>query len=149
MAADHLLVVTSTGYTEEYRQFQLRDIKGFFMLPSDRRLYWNLPWGIVALFSFMALLFTLTSGGTPRTSAIVLGVSLVVLAWNYLLGPTCRTFVVTGVQTAPLPALKRRRKTLKVLARLEPMIRAAQADLVVQAPGHGVTAPVSPTTPLS
>lgn len=148
LASDHLLVVTSTGYTEEYRKFQLRDIKGFFLLPSDRRLYWNIPWGIIAAFSAMALGLTLKNGGTPVASPIFLGGSVVAVMWNYLLGPTCRTFVVTGVQTAPLPSLKRRRKTRKVLARLEPMIRAAQADLVVQTTVNVAPASVLPSASL-
>lgn len=148
LAADHLLVVTSTGYTEEYRRIRLSDIKGFFITASDRRLYWALPWGAVALLSGGSMVITLTQSGKPVFSAIFLALSLAVLLWNHLLGPGCRAYVVTGVQTARLPSLNRRPKTRKVLGRLEPLIVAAQADLVpARAPAADAAA--APSAPPS
>lgn len=149
LAADHLLVVTSTGYTEEYRRMRLNDIKGFFVTASDRRLYFGLPWGIAAVCSGGVMIFALVNQARPLWSVIILAVSLVALIWNYLLGAGCRAYVVTGVQTARLPSLNRRPKTRKVLGRLEPLILAAQAELLpAQAPTPGA-APVDPARPLS
>jgi hypothetical protein len=147
LAADHLLVVTSTGYTEEYRRVRLGDIKGFFVTASGRRLYCGLPWGIAAVFSGGAMISTLVNRGTPLWSGIFLGLSLVALVWNYLLGPGCRAFVVTGVQTARLPSLYRRPKTRKVLGRLEPLIIAAQADLAPARPETPEATPANPAPP--
>lgn len=144
LAADHLLIVTSTGYTESYQRLRLRDIKGFFVIDSDRRLYWGLPWGVTAVFSGVAMAIALSQEQTPIVSPIFLGLSLVALLWNHLLGPGCRAYVVTGVQTAPLPSLVRHGKTRKVLARLEPLIVAAQADLVSSPVAAGTPAAAMP-----
>jgi hypothetical protein len=150
LAPDHILVITSTGYTEEYRRLRLRDIKGFFTIPSHRRAYWNLPWSILAAFSGIAMVNTLTSDAFrfPFVSGPLFLGAVIALIWNNVLGTACRTFVITGVQTAPLPSLKRRRKTRKVIAQLEPLIRAAQADLV-SAPSENAapSAAAAPTAP--
>jgi hypothetical protein len=131
LAADHLLLVTSTGYSEDYQRLQFSDIRGFFVIPSDRRLYWHMPWVICALFSALFMVNTLYSGSLnpPVISGTILGLSVVFFVWNQLMGPTCSTFVITGVQTAPLPSLVRLRKTRKVLARIEPLIAAAQSAI--------------------
>src|SRR5580698_5743486 len=128
-AKDHLLLVNSTGYSEDYQRIQFSDIKGFFVIPSERRLAWNVPWIIFALFSGVFLSNTLYSGGTPVVSGTILALSLIFLVWNNIMGPSCIAFVVTGVQTAPLPSLVRRRKTRKVLARLQPLIAEVQVDM--------------------
>jgi hypothetical protein len=134
LAADHLLILKSTGYTEEYQRLHLRDIKGFFVVASGRRTYWGLPWGIMAAFSGIMMIYGFFTEESPVVSSILFGLSAIALVWNYLLGAGCRAYVVTGVQTAPLPSLVRRPKTRKILSRLEPLILAAQADLVSSAP---------------
>jgi hypothetical protein len=143
-ARDHLLLVSSSGYSEEYQRIQFSDIKGFFVIPSERRLYWNLPWFILALFSGVFLSNTLYSGRRPIFSGTILALSLIFILWNTLLGPSCIAYVVTGVQTAQLPSLVRRRKTRKVLARLQPLIAALQSDMTAPPPVPPVEAPPIP-----
>ena len=68
--------------------------------------------------------------------------------WNQLLGPGCTLHNVTGVQTARLEAVVRWRRAEKLLARLQPLIEAAQQDLaapvvIVEAPPPPL--PVEPT----
>ncbi len=144
MAADHLLLVNSTGYSEDYQRIQYSDIKGFFVMPSDRRLYWHVPWVICLLFSGVFLANTLYSGKQPYVSGAFLSLSLVFIVWNQMLGPGCTTFVVTGVQTAPLPSLVRRRKAHGVLARLQPRIAGLQAGMLAPPPLPPVEAPPAP-----
>ena len=144
LAADHILILTSNGYTEEYQRVRLRDIKGFFVVASGRRTYWGLLWGVFAFISGVTLINGLWNHETPMISIIVFALSVVALVWNYLLGEGCRTYVVTGVQTALLPSLVRRPKTRKVLDRLGPLIAAAQADLVQPA---AVASPVTEPLP--
>lgn len=129
LADDHLLIVNSNGYTEDYRRLQFRDVQGFFLCPSDRRLWWALPWGTVAIVSGVAAGIFLSRGATPVFSTMVLVLSSLILLWNHLLGPGCRVYVVTGVQTGELPSLVRRGKTERILRRLQPLIETAQADL--------------------
>ncbi|HXQ81909.1 MAG TPA: hypothetical protein VN775_11385 [Opitutaceae bacterium] len=130
LASDHLLIVNSTGYSEEYQRLQLSNIRGFFTVSSDRRLLWYIPWGVMALFSALFLGNALYSGHRSVVSGSLLAVSAILLLWNYLLGPSCVVYVVTGVQTARLPSLVRRRKARKVLARLQPIIARVQAGMV-------------------
>jgi hypothetical protein len=146
LAADHLLLLRSTGYSESYSRLQLRDIKGFFLTRSGRRFWWGLWWGLIALLSGMVLIAALVKRETPVGSVIVLALAAVMLAWNHLLGAGCQLHVVTGVQTLPLPALVRIKKTRRVLNRLQPMIAAVQAGLgaVSPAPPELPPAPGSP-----
>jgi hypothetical protein len=104
-------------------------------------MYLNFPWFILALFSGVFLSNTLYSGGRPFVSGTILAFSLIFIVWNTLLGPSCKAYVVTGVQTAQLPSLVRRRKARKVLARLQPLIAALQADMTAPPPLPPVEAP--------
>ncbi len=144
LAEDHLLHVQSTGYSERYQRFYLRDIRGLFILTSQRRSTTALVWGLIALF-------TIISAGLGSNSWILVGVLTglfaIPLGWNQLLGPGCTLHIVTGVQTARLEAVVRWRRAEKLLARLQPLIEAAQQDLaapvvVVAAPPP---LPVEPT----
>jgi hypothetical protein len=134
MAADHLLLVNSTGYSEDYQRIQYIDIKGFFVIPSQRRLLWHVPWIICALFSAVFLANTLFSGKRPYVSGTFLALSLIFIAWNQLLGPSCTAFAVTGVQTAPLPSMVRLPKTRRSLARLQPLIAGLQSGMLAPPP---------------
>lgn len=150
LAADHLLVLSSSGYHEEYRRIQFRDIQGFFIMASERRGSWALAWGIWTAISGLVLAGNLIMGTWPVVSGVFLAIGAVVLLWNYLLGPGCNVYVVTRVQTQPLPSLVRKKKARQVLARLAPLIAAAQADLVVVPPPVvGTSATVAAPPPVS
>jgi hypothetical protein len=58
-------------------------------------------------------------------------VLLAFLVANLLLGPTCVCHLKTAVQTEELPSLRRLRRARKVLARLRPLIVAAQGELTL------------------
>jgi hypothetical protein len=131
LAADHLLIVRSNGYTESYSRVQLHEIKGFFLTPSSRRAWWGAMWGVVAAIGAMMLMSAIANGGNPAWSLIFLVPGVAGLVWNYSMGPGCRGYVVTGVQTAELPALRRMKKAHRVLAQLQPLIEAAQTDLAL------------------
>ena len=128
---DHLMIVTSTGYSESYARLQFRDIKGFFVTRSDRRFIWGVVWGVLTAICALVVIVQLVNRNAPVVSGIFLGLCAGVFAWNHLLGPGCMTYVVTGVQTAKLPSLVRLKQARRVLDRVRPLIEAAQADLVV------------------
>ena len=129
LGPDHLLVVTSTGYTEEYRRILFTNIQGIFTLASSRRASFALFWGFLAVLGAIIAAISYFSEQTPIGSLIVFGIGVVGLLWNHLLGPTCKVYVLTGVQTLQLPAVVRRRKAKKVLAKIELLIAAAQQTL--------------------
>lgn len=126
---DHLLLLSSTGYAEEYRRIRLRDIQGILIVASHRRVWWALPWGIIGVIFLTIVWFGLSAGESVWGSAFMVGLMVIFLVWNHLLGPGCDAYVVTGVQTAPLPALVRKPRAEKILARLRPLIEAAQAGI--------------------
>jgi hypothetical protein len=131
LAADHFMQVDSSGYSESYQRFQFADVQGFFIANSNRRLYWNLFWIIWAIIAGLPFFFALTEGEMPGASMVFLGIAVVFLLWNNALGPSCRVYLVTKVQTLHLAGVARRRKADKVLGRLQPLIESAQSSLVM------------------
>ena len=146
LAPDHLMIVRSTGYNESYSRLQLADLKGIFLTETDRRMWWGIFWGVIGGWAGVALVITLLNRDTPIVSAIFFAIGATGLLWNHLLGRGCHAYALTGVQTAELPSLVRIKKARRILARLQPLIAAAQADLVVAVPAMPV-APAAPAAP--
>lgn len=128
--SDHLLIVTSTGYSESYARIMFSDIKAFFITPTGRRLWWGLAWGLIAAIAGIRVLISIGYREPPIISGIFLVLSALALGLNSWWGGGCRVHVMTGVQNTVLPSLVRTRKTRAVLAELQPLIMAAQADRV-------------------
>lgn len=126
LGPDHLLQVQSTGYTETYQRFYLRDIQALQVVHGDRRLYYGLTFAGIGL---IASLIALAAEGEWPVFAIIWGVLLPLLLWNHLLGPGCRVVIITAVQQERIPSLSRLPKTRRVLTELKPLIEAAQSDL--------------------
>jgi len=127
MGVDHLLQVTSNGYTESYQRFDFRDIQTFLICKTQRRTGWTWFWGTVSALLGVVLANTLSGGEVPFASGFFLVVMLAMFVWNLALGPTCAVYLVTRVQTLRLPSLVRRKKVARVLAQLRPSIEQAQA----------------------
>jgi len=125
---DHLLAVEANGYTENYKRFHFQDIQAILIRQTKHRTVWSLIYGGLALL-FAAVGF----GPGDFTMAVIFGpvagLALLVLVLNLVAGPTCATQLRTAVQLEELPSLARIRKTRKVLARLQPLIAAAQGNL--------------------
>jgi hypothetical protein len=135
LGPDHLLQVTSNGYTESYQRFDFRDIQTFLICKTQRRAGWAWFWGAVVIVFGLVLTSTLSSSEVPFVSGFFLAVALALFTWNLAAGPTCAVYLVTRVQMLRLPSLVRRRKVSRVLERLRPMIEQAQADMATPAPG--------------
>ena len=146
LAADHLMIVRSTGYNENYSRLQLADLKGIFLTETDRRMWWGIFWGIIGAWGGVALAITLGNRETPIFSAIFFAIGAGGFLWNHFMGPGCRAYVLTGVQTAELPSLVRIKKARRVIARVQPLIAAAQADLVMAVPPVPVVSVASVAT---
>ncbi|WP_438479663.1 hypothetical protein [Oleiharenicola lentus] len=130
LGPDHLLQVQSTGYTEKYQRFYLRDIQSLQVVHTARRLYIALTFGAIAL---IAVLIAIGNYAQWPVYAWIAGLIAPFLVWNQVLGPCCRVVIVTAVQQEKLPALSRLAKTRRVIAELQPLIEGAQADLVAPA----------------
>ncbi len=125
---DHLLCVFSTGYTEEYKRFYYRDIQAIITRKSNGGAVINSISALfLTFFAFLAL--TRTTPAVAVVWWIVAGISLLVLAFNLVLGPTCVCHVQTAVSREELPSLGRERNARKAIAILKPLIEAAQGAL--------------------
>ncbi|HEV2695952.1 MAG TPA: hypothetical protein VG347_23900 [Verrucomicrobiae bacterium] len=123
---DHLLQVESMGgYSEGYKRFYFRDIQVFYL---HRTRSWFVNNIVLGLLTVLFLLFAWVVGetGGTITLGVIAGLFGFFMVVNLLRGPTCRCFLKTAVHLEELPSLRRRRNAEKVLARLQPLIEAAQ-----------------------
>jgi hypothetical protein len=139
LGEDHLLLVDSIGYSENYKRFFFRDIQAVTIRKTKTRLVWNLILGVLLAVS---ILITWSASidwrepGTVVVLSILLAVFGIPLLLNNLFGATCACEIRTAVQTESLPSLNRMPKTRRVMNRIRPMISAAQGQLT----GEEVTA---------
>jgi hypothetical protein len=137
VAVDHVLQVSSTGLTENYKRFYFRDIQSVTL----RKTYVGKAanailgatvaiFGVPALFTSMPVTFVLA--GLAGFFAIGLGA-------NIALGPTCVCQLSTAVQQERLHSLSRVRRARRVLEQMRPQITGAQGEI------SGTAAPASPT----
>lgn len=123
---DHLLQVETTGgYSENYKRFYFRDIQGFCLRKTKNWFVGNI---VLGFLTGIFLLFALTVHDSAGliSLGIITGVFGFFLLLNVLLGPTCRAHIKTAVHYEELPSLQRLRNANKVMARLRPLIEAAQ-----------------------
>jgi hypothetical protein len=125
---DHLLQVESVGgYSESYKRFYFRDVQAIYLHKTNSWLIVNL---VLGLFTGSFLLWTLMV--KDHAGVIALGIITSVfglfLLVNALRGPTCGCHLQTAVHREELVSLRRRRNAEKVLARLKPLLEAAQGS---------------------
>ena len=124
---DHLLQVSSTGYSELYKRFYFRDIQTI----TIRKTGWASVWTI--LFAVLILGFFLLGLGLAGTGRMVLwsiaGFFLACLVVHLRLGPACVCHIRTAVQLERLPTLRRVKAARKTINRIKPLIAEAQGQL--------------------
>jgi hypothetical protein len=147
---DHLLQVSSTGYSEHYKRFYFQDIQAVTVRKTDGGKVFNALW---AIFSGLIALIGLSAGGMAAQVLLAMAaLFLVCLLINIALGPTCVCHVRTAVQTEKLPIWRRVKVARKGLARIKSLIEAVQGNLSAeelvrrtqQAQGSGVHQPAAP-----
>jgi hypothetical protein len=162
---DHLLFVENTGFTETYKRFFFRDIQVIVFQQTKRGRIWNIILGIFAAISLIIIISMMPALPPANWSrdtiagSIALGsiwaLFVLILLLNFFAGPTCKSFIRTAVQTEEVPALCRVRQTRKLLAKIRPLIVAAQGQLAaeevsarMQETVTGMTAQPSTPTPM-
>src|SRR6266513_2095609 len=120
---DHLLAVESTGYSEEYTRYYLKDIQALIARRSTWGMVLNVIFGLVVVISLITVYVGYKGGLTPESisAGIFGGISLPILLRNLFRGPTCRCHIRSSVGIEELSALDRVRSVKKVLARLHPL----------------------------
>lgn len=124
---DHLLIVQNTGYTEEYKRVAYGDIRYLTAVQTHGQTRQGMVSGAIILFILLCRVW-----GLPWLAVGLIGAPF--LIWfiaNILLGPTCRCYLNTHVQTVQLPAPRRETKLPILLAFLKsqiPSSRLADAE---------------------
>src|SRR5262245_32212706 len=124
---DHLLQVSSTGYSELYKRFYFRDIQAITIRKTDWANVWTVVFGVLFL-GFFLLGFDL-SGAARTVLWIIAGFFVACLALHLMLGPACVCHIRTAVQTERLPTLRRIKAARKTINRIKPFIAEAQGQL--------------------
>ncbi len=131
IAPDHILLLRSTRFREQYWRFALADIQAVVVTELPARLplqaalgATTLLWALAStlIFSTFAKWFFMISGG--------LGLGLVVL--DIARGPRCRCFLHTAVSREPLSPVQRMRVARKFLAQLQPAVEAVQGAIAME-----------------
>jgi hypothetical protein len=127
LGPDHLLLVTSQRFKEEYKRFYFRDIQSIAVARTTR---FHLSSRSAAIAFLWFLLFG-ASQTYPALTPVMWSVALVlILAWLYLsIDRSCVCRVYTAVSSYNLPSVYRTWTARRFLAQLEPRIREAQGEI--------------------
>lgn len=131
LADDHLLSVRSTGYTEDYIRIYLKDLKGVVVRQTKTWMVVNISLGILLTLFAIGILRTddLYSAGT--ITLMIIGLPfLIAFTVNLAKGPTCQTHLLTPLGLVEIPALRRFRKTARLIKELRPLIASRQGSML-------------------
>jgi hypothetical protein len=108
---DHLLVIQSTGYAEEYRRIFYRDVRYIDIRKSPSQAWQALVSGLfIAFFGLMLFVMPWV------VDAVLMAPFVVWFLVNLALGPTVACYVHTHVQSLRVPAPRRRPKVAPFVA---------------------------------
>lgn len=128
LGKDHLLSIETEGYTESYKRFYFRDLQAITLRKTVRMLVLAIVLGLFAAF-FGWLTLIADAAEAKWILGVITGVFAVPFVLNLIYGPTCACHLRTAVQTEEVPSLGRVRRARKIIARLRPLIAAAQGDI--------------------
>jgi VIT1/CCC1 family predicted Fe2+/Mn2+ transporter len=125
--SDHLLQIYSRVGVEEYKRFYFNDIQAVMIRKTAVGTIQNIVMGfLVLIFTLPAIFF---DGGWSLFYVAVAAAMLLLLVAGLFKGPTCKTELMTAVQTEKLHTLHRLKTTSKVMDRLRVHIHQAQGTL--------------------
>jgi hypothetical protein len=128
MGSDHILLVKSAWFREEYKRFYLRDIQAI-VVASGPRFYFSMPMLILA----MVWLFSgLTMGAWPASFALGWGAvtTAAVVVWLAIsIAAGCRCRLYTAVSRDDLPSLFRTWTARRFLRQVQPRIEQVQGTV--------------------
>jgi hypothetical protein len=131
MGPDHLLLIKSQRFQEEYKRFYFRDVQAIAVADAPRFHISSRAVAIAALW-VVAYPFAIgaSRGGISVFPWLWLVAAALVAAWAYISAKqSCVCRLYTAVSADQLPSVYRRWTARKFLALVEPRIREAQAAL--------------------
>jgi hypothetical protein len=132
LASDHLLLLSNTRLSEQYKRFSFSDIQAIVVTQLPSQLVLQIVM-ILAALAWMSLWFFVDSK-FARWAIEISG--LLALLWpivDITRGPRCRCFLRTRVSGEILASVYRMKTADKVLALLRPVIESAQGALPAEA----------------
>jgi hypothetical protein len=132
LGADHLLLVRSSRFQEEYKRYQLRDIQAIVVANAPR---FHISTRSAAIAALLLIAYTSTRATELRTGipfATIVGTlaATLVLAWLVISAAfSCRCRIYTAVSSDDLPSLYRMWTAHIFLGQVEPLIQQAQGSL--------------------
>jgi hypothetical protein len=136
-ASDHLLLIQSTGFTDDYRRLYYRDIGHVVARRTQRRMWLSLILWVMILIMLWILLYAWSQGGLVAGALFMVPVILLfVIAFiiNLARGPTCVCYITTQVQTIEVPTPQRLAKVSRLIDFLRTKTAEQTADVSVPAP---------------
>jgi len=144
LAPDHVLLVKSLRFREEYKRYYLRDIQAIATASAPRfhisirsvvlALLWLYAYAVAA--SMERVSGALVAGGMERVSGMQattylwIVAAVLVGAWAMISAAfSCRCRIYTAVSSDELPSVYRSWTARRFVAELEPQIAAAQGTL--------------------
>lgn len=133
LASDHLLMIFSTMFNEEFKRFYLRDIQAITVRKTNNAFIWSGSWLAVAILSAL-----LSLGVEDAIGLWVLrglgGLFLLCAVIAIASGQSCIAEIKTAVHLEELSSLKRVRHAKAALAILQPLIEQAQGKKLSEEP---------------
>jgi hypothetical protein len=127
---DHLLLVKSYRFREEYRRFYFRDIQAIVSASAPRFHVSTRSAAVGAVWSIFLMIAYLNARFAGVKTFATAGGILLVLAWiGVSFFRSCRCRIYTAVSSEELPSLYRDWTLRKFRAKVEPLITAAQGVL--------------------
>lgn len=127
MGADHLLLVKSLRFREEYKRFHLRDVQAIVVARAPRFHISTRSAGIAALWWFVSVLMLRFFGFTVP---FWIGAAVLVSAWVIVSAAySCRCCILTAVSRDDLPSIYRTWTARRFLRKVELRIAEVQGSL--------------------
>jgi hypothetical protein len=127
LGADHLLLVKSYRFREEYRRFYFADIQAIVSAAAPRFHISTRSAAIGAVWLFVFLVAYVNARFTTFRTVVSVAGALLVLAWIYIsYFRSCRCRIYTAVSSEALPSLYRDWTLRKFREKVEPLIAEAQ-----------------------
>jgi hypothetical protein len=128
IAPDHILLLTSSRFTEEYKRFSIADIQAIVVTEVPANIGLQVVM-VVAALAWMALWFAVDSKFAKWFFEVTGALALLWPVLDITRGRRCRSYLQTRVSRELLEPVNRINTARRVLATLRPMIEAVQGVL--------------------
>ena len=129
VAADHLLMIQSSRFTEEYSRYRFEDIEAIVITELESEPLRQIVFALIALSAFVLSWVVPDSRFLKIFFAMPSGALLAAVALDVLRGPKCRCLLRTAVSEHILRPVTRVRTANRVVTELHRLITEVQGSL--------------------